>query len=323
MATVSIIIPAHDPGPYLRQALRSVHKQSCDDWEAIVVDDNSREDLSWVPLEFPRVRWLRQRHGGASVARNTGILHTTGELIAFMDQDDLWRPEKLCRQLDAMHRESEAALCHCELDFIGPDDTLEAMGSGAASDALPVVVLDGSAPSDEPGGESRMLRSLRYFAKTFAVPSTVMVRRASLATSGLLDPFIPFFGDYDLLIKLGGRHKVVRVPTQDVLYRRHSNNFSGQIAVRVAEARELTRRYVAYAQSQGDDKLSKEAPQHFGSPRHMLGTHAFELARRHFQEGRYRAVACEWARSVYFFPAYSLPSTIKWLLGRRLTTRDA
>ena len=90
MPKVSVNIPAYNPGPFLRAALQSVHDQAFSDWEAVVMDDASTQDLSWIEVEFPRVRLIRQRHGGASVARNTGILATKSEMISFMDQDDLW-----------------------------------------------------------------------------------------------------------------------------------------------------------------------------------------------------------------------------------------
>src|SRR5207237_10141722 len=107
------------------------------------------------------------------------------------------------------------------------------------------------------GGASRLLRSLRHFSQRFVVPSTVMIRRSCLASSGLLDPFIPFSGDYDLLIKLGSRYRVIRVPSADVLYRKHSNNFSDQYDVGRREVKALIARYVAYAESTGDRELAK------------------------------------------------------------------
>src|SRR5262245_18337780 len=102
MPKVSIVIPAYNPGSYLRAALESVHRQSFRDWEVSVIDDGSREDLTWISREFPKAILVRQANRGASVARNNGILRTTGELIAFMDQDDVWSDQKLERQVAVM-----------------------------------------------------------------------------------------------------------------------------------------------------------------------------------------------------------------------------
>jgi len=319
MLLVSAIIPAHNPGGYLRKALQSVQAQTFDDWDLIVVDDNSSEDLSWVPQEFPRARLIRQRHGGVSVARNNGILNTTGEYIAFMDQDDLWRPDKLWRQVEAMQREPDAAICYCDLELIhghGGSELTQPKG-GEDINIEPIVELDGSKVGEGgPEIASNVLRSLRHFSQRFVVPSTVMLRRKCLATSGLLDPFIPFSGDYDLLIKLGSRHKVIRVPSADVLYRKHDNNFSDQYEVGRREVKALVARYVAYAEATGDRQLAREAPRLFHRPRRMYAAQAFDRARRSFAERQYKDLAYHFARSVWFSPGYSLGSSFKWLVAR-------
>ncbi len=66
MPGVSIIIPAHNPGVFLREALNSVCQQSFMDWELVVIDDNSSEDLSWITREFPMVlsrSWTKMTSG--------------------------------------------------------------------------------------------------------------------------------------------------------------------------------------------------------------------------------------------------------------------
>src|SRR5438128_1933814 len=99
MPRVSVIIPAYDPGPYLEEALQSVIAQTYTDWEAIVVDDGSKQDLSFVAQMHPKIRYIRQDNAGVSAARNRGIAESTGEFIALLDADDLWLPEKLARQV--------------------------------------------------------------------------------------------------------------------------------------------------------------------------------------------------------------------------------
>ena len=82
MPTVSIIIPVHNPGQLLKPALESIMSQTFRDFEVVVVDDESKEDLSWVTREFP-VRIIRQNHGGASIARNLGIVSTNSGIHCF------------------------------------------------------------------------------------------------------------------------------------------------------------------------------------------------------------------------------------------------
>src|SRR5689334_21469319 len=93
--SVTVIIPAYNPGPFLERSLGSVLAQSMADLEVIVIDDGGEEDLSWVEQADPRVQLLRQRNAGVSVARNVAAASAASPLLAFLDQDDVWLPEKL------------------------------------------------------------------------------------------------------------------------------------------------------------------------------------------------------------------------------------
>jgi glycosyltransferase involved in cell wall biosynthesis len=112
MPRVAVVIPAYNPGDFLRRSLDSVLSQTMGDLECVVVDDGSTEDLSWVDDEpDARVRRIRQPNRGVSVARNRGVEATTAKLVAFLDQDDQWRPTKLQRQVDALEVSTDSAFC--------------------------------------------------------------------------------------------------------------------------------------------------------------------------------------------------------------------
>src|ERR1022692_2501211 len=101
MSRVSVIIPAHNAAPFLEQTIESVLGQTYRDWEIIAVDDGS-SDGTWELLQAmgPCVRsFRRERAGGPAVARNLALEHATGELVAFLDADDLLLPRYLESQL--------------------------------------------------------------------------------------------------------------------------------------------------------------------------------------------------------------------------------
>ena len=109
MTRVSVIIPAHDAAEYLPLALRSVHDQTFDDWEIVAVDDGSRDD-TWAILQNagPRVRALRNPAPlGPAAARNRALAEATGELVAFLDADDLLLPRYLESQVGCLARATE------------------------------------------------------------------------------------------------------------------------------------------------------------------------------------------------------------------------
>jgi glycosyltransferase involved in cell wall biosynthesis len=96
---VSVIIPVHNGGRYLRAALESVLAQTYRPLEVIVVDDGSVDDSGPIAQSFHDVRYIHQPNQGVAAARNHGIEAARGEYLAFLDQDDLWTPEKLKLQI--------------------------------------------------------------------------------------------------------------------------------------------------------------------------------------------------------------------------------
>jgi teichuronic acid biosynthesis glycosyltransferase TuaG len=97
---VSVIIPAHNAAAFIERALESVRRQTYRDWEVIVVDDGST-DATWELLQAaPDVRsFRRERAGGPGTARNLALAHAKGELVAFLDADDMLLPRYLESQL--------------------------------------------------------------------------------------------------------------------------------------------------------------------------------------------------------------------------------
>lgn len=97
---VSVIIPVYNGARFLRAALESVFAQTYRPFEVIVVDDGSTDDTGKIAQGFPEVRYFVQENQGVAAARNVGVEAAHGEFFAFLDQDDLWAPEKLELQVD-------------------------------------------------------------------------------------------------------------------------------------------------------------------------------------------------------------------------------
>lgn len=100
-ALISVVIPAFNAERFLADAIDSVRNQSYAHTEIIVVDDGSTDRTFQIASQIPGVRAFQQPNGGIGAARNTGIQHGKGELLAFLDSDDLWVPDKLERQISA------------------------------------------------------------------------------------------------------------------------------------------------------------------------------------------------------------------------------
>lgn len=107
---VSVIIPVYNGGRYLRAALESVFAQTYRTFEVIVVDDGSIDDSGAIAQSFTDVRYFLQSNQGVAAARNNGIEAARGEFFAFLDQDDLWTPDKLKLQVEYL-------LNHPDVDY--------------------------------------------------------------------------------------------------------------------------------------------------------------------------------------------------------------
>lgn len=125
MPTVSVVLPTQNRAEMLKRAVESVLAQTYQDLELVIVDDGSTDDTDEVIASFqdPRIRVLRhQKARGASAARNTGIAHSNGELIAFLDDDDEWLPTKLEKQEPVlMQAPKTVGLVYCWMDYFKGD----------------------------------------------------------------------------------------------------------------------------------------------------------------------------------------------------------
>ena len=110
---VSVVVPLHEGRAFIAQTLRSLLTQSAGDIEVLVIDDGSQDggDALCAAADDPRVSLVRQPRQGVAAARNHGMHLARGAFIAFCDQDDVWHPRKLERQLGALARDPDAGLC--------------------------------------------------------------------------------------------------------------------------------------------------------------------------------------------------------------------
>jgi len=99
---VSVVVPVRDGAAFLAEALASVAAQTYSPVETIVVDDGSSDGSPEVAARAPGARLVRQDHAGVAAARNRGVREAAGELLAFLDQDDRFTPDKLRRQVAAL-----------------------------------------------------------------------------------------------------------------------------------------------------------------------------------------------------------------------------
>lgn len=189
MPKVSVIIPTHNRAEFLRSAIASVLKQTYQDFEVIVVDDASDEACHDVLSYFGenRIKYIRHEvNKGDAGSRNTGILNSSGDYLAFLDDDDEWLPEKLQMQVDLLRNSSAKAG-----GVYTGSLTIEKMSGKILGVKVPKKKRD---PFQE------------ILLDNFIATSSIVLKRECFETVGLFDETIPYNSDYDMWIRIARKY---------------------------------------------------------------------------------------------------------------------
>jgi glycosyltransferase involved in cell wall biosynthesis len=205
---VSIVIPTAGRSHLLATTLHCALNQTDVDVEVIVVDDASTDDTARLLKRYDddRVRVLRNEvRRGVSAARNRGVEHARGRWIAFLDDDDLWAPNKLAYQLEAA------------------EDSARAWAySGDVNVDTDLNVLSGSPPRDP----ARVVRDLDRYNSVPSGGSNVVVRSDVLTAVGPFDPSLTNSEDWDMWIRLARDGPPAWVRSPFVAYAVHQGSAS-------------------------------------------------------------------------------------------------
>lgn len=115
---VSVIVPFYNHVPWAVEAVRSVLDGAYENFEILLVDDGSTEDVTPLRSLDERVRYVRQENRGPAAARNLGLSLARGRYVAFLDSDDLFEPEKLERQVAVMEKRPDVAISHTSYQLV-------------------------------------------------------------------------------------------------------------------------------------------------------------------------------------------------------------
>ena len=206
----SIITPVFNAGAYLVHTVQSALRQSCSDFELILVDDGSTDNAvdESRQLGDPRLRVLRQSNRGAPSASNAGLDVARGMYIAFLDHDDLWAPEKLARHLQYFRAHPDVDITFTWSSYIGEADQ------------------DLGLPTRRWWGQVTFEQLL--VDNIIGSSSSVAIRRPSIERAGGFDVRLPLMYDLDLYLRVLRLRPASALAIPEVLsfYRRHSTQMS-------------------------------------------------------------------------------------------------
>ncbi|WP_432454640.1 MULTISPECIES: glycosyltransferase family 2 protein [unclassified Agarivorans] len=180
--TVSVIIPAYNAQSFIEKAILSVLAQSAVASEIIVVNDGSSDATADILSGYlDRIIYIEQQNAGVSAARNAGISVATSDLIAFLDADDYWHPDKLAIQLEAMQENPHWVACYTR-------------------DCSDDSELNQTETESGLTFEDKTIEQI--FINPYLTTSTVLVKRELLLSIGLFDTRLLTAEDIDVYYKI-------------------------------------------------------------------------------------------------------------------------
>jgi glycosyltransferase involved in cell wall biosynthesis len=215
---VSIVIAVKNGGRFLRSALESVRNTGYEPREVIIVDGKSEDDTRSIAASFAEVRLIEQEDSGLSDAWNVGVGAAGGELIAFLDSDDLWAPNKLHAQVAFMkdHPEIQYTIGRVKF-FLEPGFSV-------------------------PLGFKRQLLEDDHVGR---IPGTLLARRSLFDSIGGFDTEFALAGDVDWFARAKDNQVPMAVLDEVCLYKRvHDQNLSSNARLNSQELLEIFKKSV-------------------------------------------------------------------------------
>lgn len=251
---VSVIIPAYNRAELLGPTLESVLAQTYTDYEVIVVDDGSQDATgptvqAYVPQFNGRLFYVYQHNQGLSGARNTGCRLARGRYLAFLDSDDLWKPEKLATQVPVLAADPRLGLVASMAEVIDEaGQVVRVKPETPPGDTLAEMVERGTAP-----------------------PSSFVARREAMAQVGWFDPAIRLgLEDLDLGFRLAAAGWRIRTLPQPLIrYRLHDANLSAEP---IGTYQGYVRTYEKLLASRPASVPRRQVRRLVGKYRYLLGT---------------------------------------------------
>ncbi len=228
MPKISVIIPVFNGEDTISKTIESVIDQTFSDFELIVINDGSTDTTLEVlsTIKDSRLKVFSYPNAGQGASRNRGLIHASGEYIAFLDADDIWTPDKLEMQLQALEKHSDAAVAYSWTDSIDESGDFHSKG-----------------PRPQFEGDVFQPLLLTNFLVNGSNP---LIRHQALIEVGGFDELLPPAEDWDMWLKLANHYHFVVVKSPQVLYRQSSNSASSNVLKMESSSIKLLKNALTY-----------------------------------------------------------------------------
>ena len=209
---VSIVIPNYNYGRFVCDAVESALAQNYEKIEVIVVDDGSTDDSRDRLLRFgSNINLICQANQGLSAARNRGMEAASGAMIALLDSDDLFHPQKIAHQVAYIQQHSDVSLLATGIVQGHDPEWADCKGSGEPLEAISLTLKD-------------------LILRTQFLPSSVLMRAEVFRELGGFNPALKAFEDREYWIRTGKRFGVAKLLAPWTFYRTEHVSMSYNVA---------------------------------------------------------------------------------------------
>ncbi|MFH1847998.1 MAG: glycosyltransferase [Candidatus Omnitrophota bacterium] len=213
MDLISTIIPTYNSEAFIKNTVESVLAQDYKNIELSIVNDGSTDNTEKVLRPyFDRIVYIKQENKGKSAALNLGIESAKGELLAFLDHDDLWLPHKLTRQYKYFRENPDVALIYSDL-IIATDDGKQRLSSRRMK--------------NKPGQACDFYDLL---TKNYITTSTIIIKKECILKVGLFDAKYMLSNDYDMYLRLARHYRFGYIEEPLTIYRQRQGNLTSRFS---------------------------------------------------------------------------------------------
>lgn len=213
MSTISVVVPAYNSQSTILETIDSVLEQTFTDFELIVINDGSTDRTLKLleTVQDKRLKIYSYPNGGLPAARNRGIVRATGEFISFIDADDLWTPDKLELQLQALQTNPQAGVAYSW-----------------------TICMGNNGKSFHPGVSESFQGNVYpnlLVGNFIASGSNVLIRKQAIESVGYFDESLKSCEDWDYWLRLAPKCEFAVVPKPQIIYRLSSGAMSSKLDI--------------------------------------------------------------------------------------------
>ena len=239
--SISVIIPVFNGEKTIQETIDSILNQTFQNIELIIINDGSTDSTVQIinNISDSRIKLFSYANGGLSTSRNRGISLAQGEYISFIDADDLWTPDKLESQWQALQENPQADVAYSWTDYI--DESSNFLKSGRRIKA---------------NGDAFSKLLLFNFLENGSNP---LIRQKALEKVGDFDRSICTAGDKDMWLRLAANYNFVCVEKPQILYRISTNSMSTNLKRQEAASLKVLERAFSNPKAEKLQHLKKQS----------------------------------------------------------------